>query len=380
MKILTICTDYLPNLSGISNHIYYLNKYLLLKDVDAVILHIVQNSNKKHLFFEETTNDGNSCYRLHVKDDLSRFNKFKYRGHIFKLISQYFSDVDIIHTHEFLTTLFLVPKNYKWVWTNHTSHFFRFFSQRSFINMILSPLVKFKLLHADSIIAVSELYRKKTVQVLNNSVNMIPNGVDIKSYSKKMVNFDLPSDKIKILISARWSKVKGIHLVLDLMERLKKKLVFDNLLFIFAGSGIYDDEIYHTKLLNRTKRFSNKILYDRVSYKDMPSLYQSVDIVLIPSLFESASIVALEAMASRKIVIASNIGGLPELIKNKTRGFLFEKENVKDLEQKLLYVLSRMDSTEINSFKNSAYTFCSQNYDWSKITDKTIDLYKKILS
>ena len=314
-----------------------------------------------------------------MKDDLSRFNKFKYRGHIFKLISQYFSDVDIIHTHEFLATLFLVPKNYKWVWTNHTSHFFRFFSQRSFMNMILSPLVRFKLLHADSIIAVSELYRKKTMQVLNNTVTMIPNGVDIQSYSNKMVNFDLPSDKIKILISARWSKVKGIHLVLDLMERLKKKLVFENLLFIFVGSGMYDDEIYHTKLLNRTKRFSNKILYDRVSYKDMPSLYQSVDIVLIPSLFESASIVALEAMASRKIVIASNIGGLPELIKNKNRGFLFEKENVEDLEQKLLYVLSRMDSTEINSFKNSAYTFCSQNYDWSKITDKTIDLYKKIL-
>ena len=280
----------------------------------------------------------------------------------------------------FIPILFLIPKEYKWVWTNHTSHFFRFFSQRGFVNRLFSPLVRFKLSKADGIIAVSELYRKKTVEVLNNPVNMIPNGVDIESYSFKPVKFDLPNDKIKILISARWSEVKGIHVVIDLMERLEKKLEFNNLLFIFAGSGLYDDEDYYTKLHSRIERFSNKILFNKVSYKDMPSLYQSVDIVLIPSLFESASIVALEALASKKIVIASNVGGLPELIKDKQHGFLFEKENIEDLEKKLLYILSRMDSSEINNISEAGYQFCINNYDWSIISDKTIEVYKKILN
>ena len=306
-------------------------------------------------------------------------NKLKYRSHIFKLINQYFSDIDIIHTHEFLTTLFLVPREYKWVWTNHTSHFFRFFSQRIFPNMILSPLVRFKLSNADGIITVSELYKKKTLEVLPNLTEMIPNGINIESYNGKYEKLDLPENKIKILISARWSRVKGIHIVLDLMERLEKNVLFSNLLFVFAGSGLYDDEDYYNKLKTRIERLPNKILFDSVSYEDMPSLYRSVDLVLIPSLFESASIVALEALAAKKIVLASNVGGLPEIIKDQVRGFLFEKENIEDLENKLLNILFKIDSEEIKHIREEGCKFCIDNYDWSMIANKTIDFYKKIL-
>ena len=125
-----------------------------------------------------------------------------------------------------------MPKEYKWIWTNHTSHFFRFFSERSLVNTIFSPLIRFKLSKADCIITVSDLYRRKTLEVLPNLIEMIPNGIDIDSYKGKCDKFDLPQNKIKILISARWSKVKGIHIVLDLMKRLEKNTFFSNLIFL----------------------------------------------------------------------------------------------------------------------------------------------------
>ncbi len=379
MKVLTLCTDYLPNIGGISNHIFYLNKYLLQKGIDAKILHIVEKSNKNHLLFEEDTTSENSVYKLYIKDDLSKFKKLKYKRIITDIIKENFPDTDIIHTHEFKTTEYLVPKGYKWIWTNHTSQFFNFVSSCSMKDKILFPLVKNKFMRADHIITVSTLYQKETSKIFDNDISMIPNGIEIKKNISFQDNFNFPKNKIKILIPARWSKVKGIHIAIELMIRLEKDNQLNDLLFIFAGSGLYDDEVYHHQLLHKIERFKNKILFDKVEYSQMSNLYQSVDIVLIPSLFESASIVALEGMVAKKIVIASNVGGLPELIKDKERGCLFEKENMEDLMTKLLYVILNIKSEKYNKIRESGYLFCLENYDWSKITDKTIDVYNQVL-
>jgi glycosyltransferase involved in cell wall biosynthesis len=380
MKILTLCTDYLPNIGGITNHIYFLNKYLLKKGVDAKILHIVENSDKKHLFFEKYSNEDNIAYKLHIKDDLSKLNKLKYRKIILKIIEKYFPDTDIIHTHEFKNTEFLIPHGYRWVWTNHSSNFFKFITNPSFKDKIISPYLKYKLSKANNIITVSTLFYNKTHEFLHtDNISMIPNGIEIEHYINSQDVFEFPKNKIKILIPARWSKVKGIHLVMELMERLQNNNESSNLLFIFAGNDSYDDEGYYQKLKNKVKKFENKILLGKVRQEEMPSLYKAIDIVLIPSLFESASIVSLEAMSAKKIIIASNTGGIPELVKNNERGFIFEKENIDDLKLKILYVVSKLESEELDRMKESAYIFVAKNYNWSKIADKTINIYMKTL-
>jgi glycosyltransferase involved in cell wall biosynthesis len=50
--------------------------------------------------------------------------------------------------------------------------------------------------------------------------------------------------------------------------------------------------------------------------------------------------VLIEAMSCRKAVIASNVGGIPEVVENNVTGFLFESENVKELEQKMRILLN----------------------------------------
>ncbi|HEX9271413.1 MAG TPA: glycosyltransferase, partial [Candidatus Binatia bacterium] len=64
---------------------------------------------------------------------------------------------------------------------------------------------------------------------------------------------------------------------------------------------------------------------------DMPGFLTNVDIVVLPSLFEGLGVSVLEAMAAGKAVIASRVGGLPEIVIDAVTGFLVEPRDVEGL-------------------------------------------------
>lgn len=61
----------------------------------------------------------------------------------------------------------------------------------------------------------------------------------------------------------------------------------------------------------------------RINYLDMPDIYNNSDIIIVPSLYEACPGVVLEAMSCGKIVVASDIGGIPEIIRDGFNGILF---------------------------------------------------------
>ncbi len=375
--------DYLPRLGGISNHIHFLNKTLRKLGIDARILQIIENAKDKHLKLEETEIDGNIVYRFFLKDPLKKLNKFRYRPYINEIIDK-FGKFDVIHTHEFKTTEFLVPSCYydRFVWTNHTSYFFKFFSEKTLKNLLLKPLILNQLKKAKFIITVSKLYEEKTRKILRNSnIVTIPNGIDIERFTKfeKKKLFGLPTSKIKILIPARWSRVKGIHIAVSLLKEMLKTKYASKLLFMFAGSDIYDDEKYRSKILKDLQGLENNyILLGKIEFSKMPYLYQESDIVLLPSLFENASITVLEAMASKKILIASNVGAVPEFVKDGITGFLFQKENVAELKKILEFCIENLRTSKMEEIKENAFNYCINNFSWNQIAKKTLKVYEKV--
>lgn len=377
MNVLTICTDYLPNVGGISNHIFYLNKYLLLNGINATILHVVQNSKEEHLYLEKVDIQDNIVYRLHLKDNLSKFKKIRYKPIIKSIIEKNFKYIDVIHTHEFKTVEFLIPDGYTWIWTIHSSQFFAFLFSKNIYDKLIYYIIKRKMKKVKTVITVSHLLKKAVEDRFSNvNVVSIPNGIELERYKCDDNKFKLPKDKYKVLISARWSEVKGIHVVLSFIERIKNNNIFKDFLFIFAGSDTFDDEGYYMAQQATVKNLNNCVLLGNVNKDDMPSLYQSCDYVLIASLFENFPLAALEAMAAKTIVIATNIGGIPEIIKHKESGFLFEKGNIKEIERCFLEILA-LSEEQKDEIKNIAYTTVGNLYSWDKIAKKTIQIYEE---
>jgi len=105
----------------------------------------------------------------------------------------------------------------------------------------------------------------------------------------------------------------------------------------------------------------------------MPSIYALADIVVIPSLIEAVSLAALEALAHRKAVIATNVGGLPEIIINKKTGLLIHPEDPNSIAENILRLCK--DKTLRETIANQGEVL-AQKYSWDSVAEKTYSFYK----
>ena len=113
-----------------------------------------------------------------------------------------------------------------------------------------------------------------------------------------------------------------------------------------------------------------------VSNDDRDCLYQVTDAVVIPSLAEPFGIVALEAMASGANVIASNVGGLSEVIEHMQTGLLVEPGSPEGIAQAVDMLLADPDAARQR--RQRAIKHVNQAFRWEEIARQTVHLYGKV--
>jgi glycosyltransferase involved in cell wall biosynthesis len=110
---------------------------------------------------------------------------------------------------------------------------------------------------------------------------------------------------------------------------------------------------------------------------DVQTIIAASDVVVIPSVWEEAfGLIAAESMASARPVIASKIGGIPELIENGVNGFLVEPDNYYGLADALQRQLTNQNIKIL--FGNSGLKKSAQ-FDLSLAVAKLVDLYEEVL-
>ena len=105
--------------------------------------------------------------------------------------------------------------------------------------------------------------------------------------------------------------------------------------------------------------------------------YASADIVVMPSHYESFGMVALEAMACGTPVIASDVGGLAQLVRDGETGFLVPDRNPEAMAERLRCVLSD-GKLRLQLGRRAADQ--AKDYGWDLITERIIELYKRTMS
>jgi glycosyltransferase involved in cell wall biosynthesis len=224
----------------------------------------------------------------------------------------------------------------------------------------------------DKIICVSEYDKKTAIKfklASENKLTVIHNGINIDNIKfldkeeaqKKLINKTSP---LIIGTIAEWTKNKGLIYLLKAVKELKNEK-FD---LILIGSGENPDKEKMDKL---TRKYKNihliKYIPDAVKY------LKAFDIFVLPSLKEGLPYTIIEAMATKVPIIASNIGGIPEMIIDKETGFLINPKNPELIKEKIEYILSNPE--KIKRITEKAKQKAEQEFSLKQMVEKTKEIY-----
>lgn len=163
----------------------------------------------------------------------------------------------------------------------------------------------------------------------SNKVIIIPNGIDTEKFnSTPMEKIDsrkllgIGENECFILSIGRMTAEKGHHVLVDAFRKLIPSIKFNVKLGI-VGEGSSKNEIQNE---NEDLVESGKlVLYGKDM--DIRKYLSAANIFVLPSLYEGFGIAILEAMAIGLPIIASNVGGIPDLVENNVNGYLVEPGN-----------------------------------------------------
>lgn len=206
---------------------------------------------------------------------------------------------------------------------------------------------------------------------------LIENGVDIEkylAYKKKETTLDelgLSKKNVIIGMVGRISDQKSPFVFLEIAKKIKKSL--PNAHFIIVGDGELKVE-----LVNRLRKYNLENSFTITGWTNEVEKYISIfDIALLTSKWEGFGLVIVEYLISKKPVIASNVGGIKNIIKNNTNGILVDKLSVDIFVEKILEL--QKDKTFRDYLVINGYNDAIRKYNVKKTVKEHEIVFKKLL-
>lgn len=247
---------------------------------------------------------------------------------------------------------------------------------RNFFDKVTLPL-------ADCVVSNTRAGKKILIRrerVAEEKVKVIYNGISISKEieknskpeilnSKQILNSKSQIQKIGFVGSL--TKQKGLSYLMEAVAQLKD----EKIQLIIIGDGKEKE-----KLKNQAKRLGIDSLVFFAGRKENAWQYmKAFDLFILPSLWEGMPNVILEAMSQKVPVVASKVGGVPELIEDRETGFLVKPKNSKALADKIKYVLN-LSQEERTAIGERAKKVVMERFSFEKMVGKYQELYETCLT
>lgn len=255
-------------------------------------------------------------------------------------VAEYYA-LDLLHVHyalphsisAYLAQAMLAPRRLPFVTTLHGTDITLVGQDRSFL-----PITRFAIEKSTAVTAVSQHLQQVTREVfkVRRPIEVIPNFVNCHQYQRcenpSLREQFAPHGERLLVHLSNFRPVKRIPDVIEVFARVRSKLPARLLLI---GDG---PERANIEYLVREKGLDQYVCF--LGKQD--AVYEKLgvcDLFLLPSQLESFGLAALEAMACEVPVIATNVGGLPEVIRSGEDGYLLEPGDVEGMARCALQLL-----------------------------------------
>lgn len=315
------------------------------------------------------------------------------------------ADTDIVHCHtwysHFAGCLIQQMADARLVLTTHSLEPHRPWKEEQLGSgyFASSWLEKTAYQNADGVVAVSGAMQKdvqKLYDVAPEKTRVIPNGIDLKQYqprpNKDVLNkYDIDPEIPFVLFVGRITRQKGI---LHLVNAIKD---FQPGLQVVLCAGAPDTKAIEEEMTRRVEAAraagKHRIVWipEMLPKDDIITVYSHAALFVCPSVYEPFGIINLEAMACKTPVVASRVGGIPEVVVPEKTGLLvgfetkgngsFEPEDPNRFSADLARAVNQLmnDPERLQEMAGAARQHVEEHFSWSRIARQTLNFYEELL-
>ncbi|MGD6795834.1 glycosyltransferase [Metabacillus indicus] len=387
-SVLMISTEYPPNLiGGLGRHVHILVQALAEKKKTVILLTAAADPALQgyenpapflHIFRLKPLHKTSNSLEEWVLNMNFAFVQFLKRNRGLSF--------DLVHVHDWLTAG--AGRSVREVWgvplaaTIHATEIGRngpaCTPLQKHITMEEKRLVK----ESDRVIVCSQYMKKQAEDqlemvpgksaVIYNGINPLKSNMNDKNSKNKKPLF--LSGEPYIFAAGRLVPEKGFGVLLAAMPEILKR--FPEIRLIIAGDGPYRSE--YEKLAKELNVQNHVIFLGFLDDAPLHIFFKNCEMTVVPSLYEPFGMISLESMAACKLTIASDTGGLKEIIRHRENGLLFERGNSEALTSAILEALT--NKIWADRLAKEGLSDVSRRFSYDLFAEQVIEEYEVLNS
>jgi glycosyltransferase involved in cell wall biosynthesis len=217
----------------------------------------------------------------------------------------------------------------------------------------------------DFVLAISEYMKQVAIRNgLDKTIHVMPNGVDVGRFNRREV---APAYESTILCVMNFDVPEKVRTLNAFFEEYLERSLEHPILVLGDGYN-----------LKETMRHVGRLgLQSQVQFRghvnDIENYYSGCKVLVHPSGLESFGMVLLEAGASGRPVVATSVGGIPEIVKQEVTGLLAD-----NMGQLVRYTETLLDDpVKLEKYGDAAYNLMREKFTWEKISKDFMDILKQ---
>jgi glycosyltransferase involved in cell wall biosynthesis len=264
---------------------------------------------------------------------------------------------DIIHGHFLLPSGQLaVRQGLPSVVTAHGSDAYDWALRRRGLRRAASEGIR----GAGAVVAVSDFIRRHVRDIYDRDVAVIFNGADDRvfgprSKTEARTALGIAEDRFVIAYAGRLSQAKGAFDLIQACTRLRDIAP----LVLCAGAGPEEQAVRHAV----AERAVDVRFCGLLDHEDLAQAFAAADVFCLPSYREGLPVVVCEAMLSGRPIVATQVGGIPEIVAEGVHGYLVKPGDAESLADRLRAIAS--DRSQAERMGATAHAFASERLTWS---------------
>ncbi len=241
---------------------------------------------------------------------------------------------------------------------------------------LVSPLISYALRNSDCITAISGYLKKRAIDLGGKNVKLVRNGTDTKKF-KPGVRAKTLTEKYtlgghpRLLTVSRLVPKNGVHHLIAAFFHILRD--FPNASLLIAGDGPERKSLQKQVRDLGLSEHVNFLGY--VDHNEIPYLMNASDLFIRTSLEEGLGIVFTEAMACGKPVIATNVGGIPDVVIDGKTGILVEPGDIAGIAEAIKKILS--SPPLLRSIRRESLELVKKEFSWDAIYKKMLRIYSE---